>query len=102
MLINREVKGRHKKECAFVKRLIKNRQSILTFLYINDVPPDNNGSERAIRNVKVKMKISTQFKSFEFAKHYATIRSVIDTTVKNYMGVFNALTILASQKIPAE
>jgi len=99
ILLAKEIEGRHKKEAAFVKRLIKNRNSILTFLYIKEVPPDNNGSERAIRNVKVKMKISNQFKSFEFAQHYAIIRSVIDTTIKNSRNVFEALTNLANQKI---
>jgi len=93
----------HKKERAFVNRLIKNRDSIFTFLYYKDVPPDNNGSERAIRNVKVKMKISNQFKSLEFAQHYAVIRSVIDTTIKNSMNVFDALINLAKQNLnPAE
>jgi len=46
--------------------LIKNRDSLLTFLYHLEVPPDNNGSERAIRNAKVKMKISNQFKTIDF------------------------------------
>lgn len=102
-LLSKEIEGRHKKERAFVKRLIKNRKSIFTFLYLKNVPPDNNGSERAIRNIKVKMKISNQFKSFEFAQHYAVIRSVIDTTIKNSMNVFDALTNLANQQInPAE
>ena len=102
-LLAKDIQGRHKKETAFVKRLIKNRNSIFTFLYYKEVPPDNNGSERAIRNVKVKMKISNQFKSFQFAQHYAVIRSVIDTTIKNSMNVFDALTNLANQKfIPAE
>ena len=32
-------------------------------LYHPKVPPYNNGSERAIRNIKVKQKISGQFKS---------------------------------------
>jgi len=36
----------HAKEQAFVKRLIKHRQSIFTFLTHRDVPPDNNASER--------------------------------------------------------
>ncbi len=63
------------------------------------MPPDNNGSERAIRNAKVKMKVSWQFKSFEFAKHYAVIRSVIDTTIKNSQNVFDALTALSEQNI---
>lgn len=102
-LLTKEIKGRQQKESAFVNRLIKNRQSIFTFLYFEEVPPDNNGAERAIRNVKVKMKISNQFKSFEFAQHYAVIRSVIDTTIKNSMNVLDALANLANQEIrPAE
>jgi transposase/polyhydroxyalkanoate synthesis regulator phasin len=102
-LLAKKIKRRHKKENAFVNRLIKNRNAILTFLYFKEVSPDNNGSERAIRNVKVKMKISNQFKSFEFAQHYAVIRSVIDTTIKNSRNVLDALTNLANQDIrPAE
>jgi len=103
LLLATNLPDRHKKEKAFVRRLIKNRNAIFTFLYIKEVPADNNGSERAIRNIKVKMKISNQFKSFEFAQHYAVIRSVIDTTIKNSMNVFEALTHLANQQvIPAE
>ncbi len=98
-LLAKQIEGRHKKETAFVNRLIKNRNSILTFLYIQEVPADNNGSERAIRNIKVKMKISNQFKSFEFAQHYAVIRSVVDTTIKNSMNVMETLTNLANQDI---
>lgn len=37
--------------------------NFLAFLKYPDVPPDNNGSERAIRNIKVQQKISGQFKS---------------------------------------
>lgn len=103
ILLAVDVSNKHKREKAFIRRLIKNRNSIFTFLQIKEVPPDNNGAERAIRNVKVKMKISNQFKSFEFAKHYAVIRSVIDTTIKNSMNVFDALTNLANQEVnPAE
>lgn len=98
-LLSVDYSGKHKKVQAFIKRLIKNRNSIFTFLYYAGVPPDNNGSERAIRNAKVKMKISNQFKSFEFAKHYAVIRSVIDTTIKNSNKVFEALSCLANQNL---
>ena len=42
-------------------RMIKHQDYILTFLYHPKVPPDNNGSERAIRNVTVKQKVSGQF-----------------------------------------
>ena len=88
----------HRKFKAFIKRLIKNRSSLLTFLYHLEVPPDNNGSERAIRNAKVKMKISNQFKTIDFANHYAVIRSVIDTSLKNSKNVFDTLTGLANQE----
>ena len=102
-LLGTDTSNMHKKEKTFVNRLIKNRNSIFTFLYYKEVPPDNNGSERSIRNLKVKMKISNQFKSFEFAQHYAVIRSVIDTTIKNSMNVFDALMNLANQDlVPAE
>ncbi|SFF20505.1 Transposase IS66 family protein [Flavobacterium xueshanense] len=48
---------------AFHKRMIKHKEYILTFLHLFHVPFDNNASERAIRNVKVKQKVSGQFKT---------------------------------------
>ena len=69
--------NKHKKIQAFFNRLNKNHDAILTFLYHPKVPPDNNGSERTIRNAKVKMKVSSQFRSFEGAQRYAVLRSVI-------------------------
>ena len=60
----------------------RERQNLFTFLYIENVPPDNNGSERAVRNIKVKQKISGQFKIDKTAQNFAQIRSVIDTTIK--------------------
>ena len=102
-LLEIDYSRKHRKLRAFIKRLIKNRDSLLTFLYHLEVPPDNNGSERAIRNAKVKMKISNQFKTIDFANHYAVIRSVIDTSLKNSQNVFDTLSCLANQNlIPAE
>jgi transposase len=90
----------HPKEQAFVKRLIKHRKSIFTFLSHPDVPPDNNASERAIRNVKIKTKVSGQFRNKEGkgADRYAKIRSVIDTSIKNGQDVHAALLALAEGK----
>ena len=53
------------------------------------MPPDNNASERAIRNIKVKQKISGQFKINKAAANFAKIRSVIDTTIKNGLDVLS-------------
>jgi transposase len=90
----------HKREQAFVKCMIKNRQSIFTFLTHPSVPADNNASERAIRNVKVKMKVSGQFRNSDGkgADRYAKIRSVIDTTIKNGQDVYDALVCMANCK----
>lgn len=79
----------------FHKRLRKNRDYLFPFLYHQQVPSDNNASERAIRNLKVKQKISGQFVSQKGANAFAVIRSVIDTTIKNNANVFNALKTIA-------
>jgi transposase len=54
--------------------------------------------ERSIRNVKVKTKVSGQFRNKEGkgADRFAKIRSVIDTTIKNGQNVYAALRALAA------
>ncbi|MEA1873458.1 MAG: transposase [Bacteroidota bacterium] len=101
VFLNYNTPDNHKELITFKKRLIKYRNYLFTFLYHPKVPPDNNASERGIRNIKVKMKVSNQFKSYEFAQHFAVIRSVVDTTIKNGQDVFNALTNLANQELLA-
>ncbi len=85
----------HKELYSFYKRMCRERQYLFTFLFIGKVPPDNNASERAIRNVKGKQKISGQFKIEHAAQNFAKIRSVIDTTIKNGMNVVQALDLIA-------
>jgi len=81
---------------AFQKRLIKYRDFIFTFLYHPKVPADNNASERAIRNIKVKQKISGQFKSPNGAFIFAVLRSITDTIIKNNQNVYNSLKVIAN------
>lgn len=90
-LLLEPINKKHSIAVGFQNRLVKHRQHILTFLYYLEVPPDNNGSERAMRNVKVKQKISGQFKSFHGAETFAILRSVIDTAIKNNLNPLNAL-----------
>ena len=66
----------------FMKRMKKYKDYILPFLDYPEIPPDNNGSERSIRNVKVKLKIAGQFKTSKGANSFAIIRSIIDTALK--------------------
>ena len=74
---------------TFFNGMVKLRHAIFPFLYHELVPPDNNGSERAVRPIKVKMKISGQFKSLQ--QEFAILRSVIDTAIKNGQPVFEAI-----------
>lgn len=71
---------------TFQKSMIKYRNYLFQCLYDLDVPPDNNASERAIRNVKVKQKISGQFKSGQDT--FCILRSIIDTLRKRELDVF--------------
>jgi transposase len=79
----------------FYNRIVRDREHIFTFLFLPDVPPDNNASERAIRNIKVKQKISGQFKINKAAGNFAKIRSVIDTTIKNGLNVLDGLSLIS-------
>ena len=75
--------------------MLKHKDYILTFLYHFKVPPDNNGSEGAIRNVKVKLKVSVQFKSWKGVENFLILRSITDTALKNNQHVLNALNLIA-------
>ena len=85
--IDREISP---KTAIFQASMSKYRNYILPCLYNLDIPPDNNGSERAIRNVKIKQKVAGQFKTGQNA--FCTIRSVIDTLLKRNLEVLPYLT----------
>jgi len=95
-LLNASLPEKYKELVSFRKRMLKYRNYIFSFLYHPKVPPDNNASERAIRNIKVKQKISGQFKSPEGAFAFAVLRSITDTSLKNGQGVLSALNIIAN------
>jgi transposase len=95
-LLEKSINEKFKELITFQNRMVKYKHFIFTFLHHNDVPPDNNGSERAIRNVKVKLKVSGQFKSDHGADSFAILRSVIDTARKNGQNALQALTAIAN------
>ena len=93
----------NKKELfTFYKRMKRETDTLFVFLFIEQVPADNNASERAIRNAKVKQKISGQFKKPKTAQNFAQIRSVIDTTIKNGMNIIQALNLIAQNEFRLE
>lgn len=87
---------------VFQKRMVKYSDYVFNFLLNKDIPPDNNGSERAIRNFKVKLKISGFFKSFRGAEVYATLRSVIDTAIKNNKNPLEIVRLIAQCEVATE
>lgn len=103
LLIEEPATNKNIKELiAFQKRMVKYEDYVFGFLDHPDIPPDNNGSERAIRNFKVKLKNSGFFKSFEGANIYAVIRSIIDTAIKNGQNPYHAMQLLALNVNPTE
>jgi transposase len=96
LLLRYPIHENYPKSKTLQKKLLAKQDCILYFLLQPNVPPDNNGSEQAIRNVKVKQKISGQFKSTGSANVFAILRSVIDTTIKSGQNVLNTLFLIAT------
>lgn len=80
---------------TFRKGLSLHREHIFLFLSHHAVPYDNNASERAVRPVKTKLKVSGQFRSDDGAKNYATLMSIALTAKKNGQNPFFAFQKLA-------
>ena len=89
-----------RKTASLQKSMAKYRLFIFPFLYDPLIPYDNNASERSIRNVKVKLKVSGQFKTGQ--EHYCILRSIIDTTIKNGQSVFHAVAAIAHMPAPTK
>jgi len=101
-LLKQKLPERLKKAKTLQKKLLKIRNHLFVFLYHDNVLADNNGSEQAIRNIKVKLKVSGQFKSVEGAQSFAVIRSIIDTAIKQDLNVFydfKNITNLGAEKL---
>lgn len=90
-----EDEERRKLFATFSRGLDKHREHIFLFIFHHNVPYDNNASERALRPVKTKMKVSGQFRSEDGAKNYATLMTIAETAKKNGQNPFFALRKLA-------
>lgn len=69
-------------EQKLLNRLVKYKENHTMFLIDFNAPFDNNLSERDIRHVKTKQKISGYFNNLETCKLYCNIKSVIITLKK--------------------
>jgi transposase len=78
-------------EKRLLNRLKKYRDNHLLFAMDFAVPFDNNLSERDLRMVKTKGKVSGCFRSLQGAKIFANLMSVTKTAVKQSVSPFVAL-----------
>lgn len=86
-------RGRHPKTKArnLLERLRDFKNDIIRFAKNFEVPFDNNFSERDIRMMKLKQKISGCFRSKKGAQFFARIRSFIMSARKQKCNVFKAV-----------
>lgn len=76
---------------TFKKGIYKVKDYLFTFLSDFSVPYDNNASERGIRKIKVKQKVSGCFRTDDGADIFAKIHSIAETAKKNENSKFEAI-----------
>jgi hypothetical protein len=83
------------KHHALARRLIDREDDYLRFTRDWRVPADNNGSERDIRMIKLRQKVSGCLRTLAGAQHFCAIRSYLSTTAKHGKHFFDTLVMLA-------
>jgi transposase len=85
-----------KKHNALARRLIDRQDDYLRFTHDWRIPPDNNGSERDIRMIKLRQKVSGCQRTLTGAQQFCAIRSYLSTAAKHGMHFFDALVTLTN------
>jgi transposase len=83
------------KHNALARRLRDRRDDYLRFTRDWRIPPDNNGSERDIRMIKLRQKVSGCLRSLTGAAQFCAIRSYLSTAAKYGHTFFDTLVMLA-------
>ena len=81
----------------FKRGILKVKDYLFTFLTNPHVPYDNNASERGVRKIKIKQKISGGFRTDDGADDFAKLHSIADTAKKNGNSKFNAILAVVQQ-----
>jgi transposase len=87
-----------RKHHALARRLAGRQDDYLRFTRDWRVPPDNNGSERDIRMVKLRQKISGCLRTLAGARQFCAIRSYLSTAAKHGLSFFDALVMLTEDQ----
>ncbi len=95
-LLGRNLSSLHSEFERLRKGIAKWEECLFTFLTVGGVAPDNNASERAIRNIKTKQKVSGCFRTNDGADIYMMIKSIMETANKNGQSKYEALQALAN------
>ena len=83
-----------RKHNALAHRLIDRQDDYLRFTTDWRVPADNNGSERDIRMIKLRQKVSGCLRTLTGATQFCAIRSYLSTAAKHGLHFFDALVML--------
>jgi transposase len=84
-----------RKHNALARRLADRQDDYLRFTTDWRIPPDNNGSERDIRMIKLRQKVSGCLRTLAGAKQFCAIRSYLSTAAKHGQNFFDTLVMLA-------
>jgi len=84
-----------KKHNALARRLLERQDDYLRFTTDWRIPADNNGSERDIRMIKLRQKVSGCLRTLTGAQQFCAIRSYLSTAAKHGHHFFDTLVMLA-------
>lgn len=87
-----------KQEKNLIKRLVTYKDNYFAWVVDFRIPFSNNLSERSLRGVKSKLKVSGQFTNIQRVKDYARIRSYIETCRRNDINEMEALKRLLENR----
>ena len=84
-----------RKHNALARRLLDRQDDYLRFTRDWRIPADNNGSERDIRMIKLRQKVSGCLRTLTGATQFCAIRSYLSTAAKHGKHFLEVLVMLA-------